>query len=190
MNILRISRFSLILLFSLLLAACGPKPATTIYETVSAATIQPGSAVPAPTGDVVLKVDGKISQTNSDNSLQFDMDTLESLGVVQYKVEDPFAKKSILYAGVLLSDLLKVAGASSDATTLTLRALDDYSTDMKIADAYKWPVLIATRADGAYMPVDKSGPLISVFPFDDFPEIDHLTYDAQWLWSLAAITVK
>jgi hypothetical protein len=51
-------------------------------------------------------------------------------------------------------------------------------------------VLVATKADGAYMPIDKNGPLISVWPFNDFPEIDHVTYDAQWLWSLSKITVK
>jgi hypothetical protein len=139
---------------------------------------------------VVLTIDGKISQTNSGSTLQFDMPTLEKLGVVQYKVDDPFAKKTILYSGVLLSQLLKAAGASTDATTLTLRALDDYSTDVKISDANKWPVLVATKADGAYMPIDKNGPLISVWPFNDFPEIDHVTYDAQWLWSLSKITVK
>jgi len=61
---------------------------------------------------------------------------------------------------------------------------------MKISDVNKWPILIATRADNDYMPVDKNGPLISVIPFNDFPEIDHITYDAQWLWALAGITVK
>jgi hypothetical protein len=189
-NISRSTGFNMILIFSLLLAGCGQKTESAIYKTVSAGTLKPGSAVPAPSGDLVLKIDGKISRTNAGDSLEFDMETLESVGVVEYTVNDPFAKKSILYAGVLLSQLLKVAGAAPDATTLTLHALDDYSTDMKIADANKWPVLIATRADSTYMTVDNSGPLISVFPFDNFPEIDHLTYDAQWLWSLAAITVK
>jgi hypothetical protein len=191
MNISRILRYLIVLIP--LLAACGPSaaatPATT-YTTVSEATLKPGSSVPAPTGEVVLTIDGKISQTNAGDTLQFDMATLEQLGVVQYKVDDPFAKKTILYAGVLLSQVLKVAGASADATTLTLRALDDYSTDMKLSDANKWPVLLATKADGAYMPIDKNGPLISVWPFNDFPEIDHVTYDAQWLWSLSKITVK
>ncbi len=172
------------------LAACGSPAAPTVYKTVSEGTLKPGSAVPAPSGDVVLTIEGKISQTNSGEVLKFDMATLESIGVIQYKVDDPFVKKNILYAGVLLSQLLKVAGAAPDATTLTLWALDDYSTDMKISDANKWPVIIASRADGAYMPIDKNGPLISVFPFNDFPEIDHITYDAQWLWSLARITVK
>ena len=189
MKVLRL--FTLLAVVLCLLVACGPAATPTpIYQTVSAGTLSPGSTVPTPTGPVVLTVDGKISQTNSGKTLQFDMATLESLGVVQYKVDDPFAKKSVLYAGVLLSQLLKVAGAAPDATTLTLKALDDYSTDMKISDTNRWPIILATRADGAYMPVDKSGPLISVFPFNNFPEIDHVTYDAQWLWSLAAITVK
>lgn len=187
MNISRTLRF--LLIFIPMLAACSQATPTT-YTTVSESTLKPGDAVPAPTGDVVLTIDGKISQTNSGDTLQFDMPTLESIGVVKYEVNDPFAKMQITYSGVLLSQILKVAGADADATTLTLKALDDYSTDMKISDANQWPVLVATQADGAYMPIDKNGPLISVWPFDDFPEIDHLTYDALWVWSLSNITVK
>jgi hypothetical protein len=171
-----------------LLAACSQQ--STVYKTVSEGTLKDGKDIPTPTGEVVLTVDGMISQTNTAGTLQFDMKILESIGLVQYNVDDPFAQKKILYTGVLLSQLLKVAGADSTATILTLTALDDYSTEMKISDTAKWPILIATQADGAYMPIDKNGPLISVFPFNDFPEIDHLTYDAQWIWSLAKITVK
>lgn len=173
-----------------ILAGCGQPPVPTIYKTISEGTLKPGGAIPTPTQQVVLTMDGKISQTNSEDKLEFDMPTLESIGVVQYDVDDPFAKKVVVYDGVLLSKLLEVAGADSNATTLTLKALDDYSADMKISDARKWPVLIATRADGEYMPIDKNGPLISVWPFSDFPELDHLTYDALWLWSLSEITVK
>lgn len=175
----------------LMLSACAPQAAkSTVYKVVSEGTLKAGSTVPHRTGPTVLTIEGKISQTNADNALKFDMETLESIGVVEYKVNDPFAKKSILYSGVLLSELLKVAGADKNANTLTLWALDDYSVDMKISDSEKWPILIATKADGAYMPLDQKGPLISVFPFDNFPEIDHLTYDNQWLWALAKITVK
>jgi hypothetical protein len=181
---------SFIVLIAFLLAACTQQPASTIYETVSAATIKPGDSIPAPTGEVVLTIDGNISQTNVGNSLQLDMATLEKIGVVQYDVNDPFVKEKITYSGVLLSEILKAAGADASATTLTLRALDDYSTDMNITDADKWPILVATRANGEYMAIDKNGPLISVFPFDDFPEIDHLTYDALWVWSMHEITVK
>jgi hypothetical protein len=187
MNISRPLRY--LLIFIPMLVACSQAP-TTAYTTVSEATLKPGDVVPAPTGDVVLIIDGKINQTNAGDTLQFDMPTLESIGVVKYAVDDPFAKKNITYSGVLLSQVLEVAGADPSATTLTLKALDDYTTDMKISDANKWPVLVATQADGAYMPIDKNGPLISVWPFDDFPEIDHVTYDALWVWSLSNITVK
>ncbi len=185
----QVSRTFYFLALVLVLAACGPQ-VKPVYDTVSAGTLKQGSAVPAPTGQVVLTIEGNISQKNVGESLQFDMATLESIRLVQYKVDDPFAKRNILYAGVLLSELLDIAGADKSATTLTLWALDDYSTDMKISDGVKWPVIIATKADGAYMPLDQKGPLISVFPFNDFPEIDHLTYDNQWLWALARITVK
>jgi len=190
MNISRMLGY--LIIFTAFLVACSPAVTATptTYTTVSEGTLKPGDGVPAPTGDVVLTVDGKLNQTNSGDTLQFDMPTLETIGVVQYEVDDPFAKQKILYAGVLLSQLLKVAGVSPDATTLTLKALDDYTTDMKISDAEKWPVLLATQADGAYMPIDKNGPLISVWPFNDFPEIDHVTYDALWVWSLSGITVK
>lgn len=190
MNTLRTIRYLLVLI--VLLAACSPvaTATSTTYTTVSQATLKPGDSIPAPQEAVILTMDGLISKTNSGNTLQFDMPTLESLGVVQYKVDDPFAKKPIVYAGILFSQILKVAGADSKATTLTLTALDDYKTDLKISDVMKWPVLLATKADGQYMPIDQNGPLISVWPFNDFPELDHVTYDALWVWSLAKITVK
>lgn len=192
MKNLRIIHVFIFLIAILAFSACTPQAATTpvTYKTVSDGTIKAGSPIPAPTGDVVLTLDGKISQKNTGEALQFDMATLESIRVVEYKVDDPFIKKNILYSGVLLSDLLELAGADKTATTLKLWALDDYSVDMKIADAMKWPIIIATKADGAYISLDQKGPLISVFPFNDFPEIDHLTYDNQWLWALAKITVK
>src|SRR5258707_12882812 len=127
MNISRTFRFLLILIP--VLAACSQMAPTT-YTTVSEGTLKPGNVVPAPTGDVVLTIDGKISQTNSGNTLKFDMPTLESIGVVKYEVNDPFAKMKVTYSGVLFSQILKVAGAESRGTTWNLKALDEYTTDL------------------------------------------------------------
>ncbi len=188
MNFLRKICWSVMAVF--VLAACGTPAAPTIYKTVSDATLKPGSAIPAPKGDVILTIEGKIGQANANGKLQFDLATLESLGTVQYEVDDPNLKKKVVYTGVLMSQVLKAANIASDSTTLTLKALDDYSTDMKVADANKYPILIATKADGAYMTVDKYGPLSTIIPYGYFPELDHDTYDALWVWSLADITVK
>jgi hypothetical protein len=182
--------FIVSMLFALLAVACGEKTPPLTYETVSNASLTPGDTIPAPTGDVLLTVDGNISQKNVGSELQFDLATLESLGLVKYDVDDPFAKKNITYTGVLISKILEIAGASEDAETLILTALDDYSVDMKVTDAAKYPFIVAIQADGEYMPIDQNGPLISVIPFNDFQELDHLTYDAMWVWSLYKITVK
>jgi len=188
---MKVTRVPLCLLvLTLFLTSCGQASAPTTYTIVSEGKLKPGDAISVPTGDVILTINGDISQKNSGDALQFDLATLESIGLVEYDVDDPFVKKNIVYSGVLMSQLLKVAGASSEATTLTLTALDDYSVDMKISDVVKWPILVALKADGGYMPIDKNGPLISIIPYNDFPELDHLTYDAVWVWSLSEITVK
>ncbi len=194
------SRLLALLPIALLLSltACSSPPPPIIYETVSAGALQLGSPIPLPTGELVLRVAGKISQTNAidpdapdaGDIIEFDMATLESIGLVQYEVDNPFTQERVVYTGVLITELLKVAGAAPEARTLRLTGLDEYSADMRIADVKKWPVLIATRADGAYMPPNKNGPLINVIPFNDFPEIEHLTYDALWVWALIKITVN
>lgn len=190
MKNLRVIYIFIVLLAVLTFSACAPQAAPSTYKTVSPGTLKAGSAIPAPTGDVVLTIDGNISQKNVGETLQFDMATLESIHLIEYKVDDPFIKRNIAYTGVLFSELLEIAGADKNATTLKLWALDDYSAEMKISDALKWPVIVATKADGTYMTLEQKGPLISVFPFNDFPEIDQVAYENQWLWALAKITVQ
>ena len=53
-----------------------------------------------------------------------------------------------------------------------------------------WPVLFALQADDAYIVLDEGGPAIIIWPFDDFSELDHATYDALWVWSMTKIVVK
>lgn len=181
------------LLMSLFLAGCGSNnsgPAAVIYETVSEPTLNPGDSIPAPTGKVILTVDGKISQKNAGDKLELDMATLESMGLVKFDATDPFDEIKKVVTGVLVTQFLKIVGAASDATTLHMVATDDYAVDFNIVDTEKWPVLIATQYDGSYVPLDKGGPTILVFPFDDFPEIDHSIYDSQSIWSIETITVK
>ena len=181
------------LLISLLLAGCGSSnsgPAAVIYETVSKPTLNPGDPIPAPTGEVVLTVDGKISQKNAGDKLELDMATLESMGLVKFDVTDPFDKTKKVFSGVLISQFLKVVGAAPEATSLHLVATDDYAVDYVMADNQKWPVLIATQLEGSPIPLDKGGPIILVFPFDDFAELDHSVYDSLWIWALTTITVK
>lgn len=183
-------RFALFTLFALALAACSAQP-TQVYETVSPAVIKPGDSIAAPADDVILTISGAISITNTpEKTLQLDMPTLEKMGLVKYAINDPWLNAKNTYTGVLLSDLLKVIGAAPQATQLHFVALDDYQVDIFISDIQKWPVLLATQTNGAYMDIANNGPTRIIFPFDQYKEIDVVLYKDLSIWNVATIEVK
>jgi hypothetical protein len=174
----------------LTLAACGGGEQSAPYETVSSATLTAGEAIPAPTGDAILTVSGDISNTNSGDTLVFDLATLEELGLVKYSVNDPWLNSNISYTGVLMSKLLEVAGASESATTAHFTAVDNYQVDIAIADIQKWPILLATRSNDALMALEAGGPTRVAFPYDQYDDIDQLTYKDSWIWSITEIEIR
>lgn len=179
-------------IFSLMwvLAACSSQ-ANLAYAEVAPASIEPGSAIPNPSDDVILKVSGKISNTNSGEALSFDMETLERLGLVEYTIADPWQDhEEVTYTGVLLSELLEYAGITDTATNIHLVALDDYAVDVSLKDIQKWPVMLATRSDGKYMSIENSGPTKIVFPYHAYPEIDEDIYKVLTIWNLRDVEVQ
>lgn len=174
-----------------LLAACQPAaPAVqTTYSVVSAGELDSGEAIPVPENETILTVTGDISRANVDDTIQMDMATLESVGVVEYDVLDPFANSTITYRGVLMSELLDVWGVSADATTLTLTAINDYAIDVPISAVREYPVMMALQADGEYMAIADKGPSMLVFPYDDF-ELDKALYNDMWIWQIASVEVS
>jgi hypothetical protein len=181
-------RFPLFLALFILLAACGsPK---VIYESVAKAELNPGDAIPAPSGEVVLTVSGNISARNNGDTLELDMATLEKFGLVKYDIDDPWTKTTVNYTGVLLSDFLKMVGAAPTAENIHLIALDDYEVDITVTEAQKWPVMIATRSNGQYMTVAENGPTRIIFPFGRFSDIDVVLYQDLSIWSIKSIEVQ
>lgn len=177
------------LLIALFLAACANQ-SNTIYETVAPASLKPGDAIPAPTGAVILTITGDISAKNSGDTLELDMATLEKFGVVKYDIDDPWTKTKVNYSGVLLSDFLKIIGASSSAENIHIVALDDYAVTITITEAQKWPVLIATQSNGEYMSVAENGPTRIIFPFGRYSDVEVVLYQDLSIWSIKSIEVK
>jgi hypothetical protein len=154
------------LVAALALAACGgkdteePKAATTDSsspQVVTDGSLSAGEKVAAPEGEVVLTVTGDIGTANKGRTLE----------------------------GVLLSDLLAVAGVPDSASKVSLTALDDYKVDFDVADVRSSQMLLATKADGKHMPVDHSGPIRIVFPDSSSlgrnPDL--------WIWSVSSMKV-
>jgi hypothetical protein len=182
-------------LLSLALAGCTPAAPTvtptSVFTTVSQAALKKGDSIPVPKDDVILTVTGLTETRNveADKSIQMDLKTLESIGLVEYTVTDPFERKEITYRGVMMSDLLDVMQVSSTAKTLHMVALNDYSIDVPLEDMRKYPVIFALQADGEYMPVSTRGPAMLVYPYDDFT-FDQSIYNDYWIWQIASIDVR
>jgi len=165
---------------ALLLAGCNTSADEQIYEVVSAGTLAPGDEIPAPEGEVVLVVTGRISETNVDDMLAFDMETLEQVGLVTYEVGDPWLQDNVSYTGVLLSDLLQVAGADEAVSEVNAIALDGYAAPIPLSELDDWPVLLATQAAGSYMSIENSGPTRIIFPYDLIEDITDARNMSVW----------
>jgi hypothetical protein len=192
LSISTISRKIGLVTFSLLLlTACNasPKP-ESIYTQVTEAKLKPGDAIPVPAADSsILSVTGKIGTTNSGDHIEMDRSTIESVGLVDYKVDDPFDKRPTVFRGVLMSQLLDLWKVPADATTLELVALNDYKVSIPISDLRKYPVIFALQQDGQYMLIASRGPAMLVYPYAHF-QFDRQKYDTYWVWQIASITVN
>ena len=88
-----------------------------------------------------------------------------------------------------MSDLLKYAGTFHTAQSVHIVALDDYQVDIPIAEFNKWPILLATRANGEYLTVDNYGPTKIIYPYGSH-SIDQTSHNDLWIWSLQSIEVR
>lgn len=185
--LVKILRIIPVFVLSAFIIACGADNPVE-YEIVAPASINPGDEIPTPSGDVVLIVSGDVAATNVGTTLQFDMNTLEKLGLVSYEVNDPWLLENITYSGVLLSDLLEVANASDTMTEVFATALDGYAIAIPVSEISAWPVLIATQSNGAHMTIENSGPTRIIFPYDQHNDIT----DARNMsvWNLESLDVR
>lgn len=141
-----------------------------------------------PQGKVVLSVSGMIKETNKDGEATLDMAMLEAIGTASFTTTTPWYNAPVTFSGVPLAKLLDFLGATG--TTLTVYALNDYKTDIPMEDARKFPVILATKRDGAYMPVRDKGPLFIVYPYDSDPALKQQIYFSRSAWQVARMVVR
>lgn len=170
------------------LTACQPAPAPAPVTSIRPRTLGQTPPVPPPQSPVVLSVTGRIAVTNRANRLDLDLATLEQLALSAYTTYDAGIRRRATYQGVLLADVLALAGISVDATTLQASALNDYVTDIPLT-ALQWPVMLATFRDGQRMTIAEKGPIEIVFPADTFA-IDPAVWDPKWVWMLRTLDVR
>lgn len=83
------------------------------------------------------------------NKLTLKLENLESMNPVEMEAEHP--KKGLqTYRGLLLNDLLNLAGPGEAATTLVVKSSDGYTTEFNLSDVQNCPdCLLAIDEDGS-----------------------------------------
>ncbi|WP_209379365.1 molybdopterin-dependent oxidoreductase [Pararoseomonas baculiformis] len=135
-----------------------------------------------------MRITGKIQRVNDRDAAIFDRATLEDLGSGSITTNTPWYDGVVRFDGVPMTRLMEAVGATGQ--TLTAVALNDYSTDIPIADFARFGTLLATRRNGAPMRVSDRGPLFIVYPYDSDPELRARLYYSRSAWSVAQIIVR
>lgn len=143
--------------------------------------------LPAPTGDVILRISGAITNTNVDGALALDADLMAQLPQHSLTTGTMWTVGTATYTGVLLRDLLAAAGTTG--TTLTLRAVNDYHVSMPAADVAGDGPLLAFLANGKPLSLRDKGPVWLIYPFDDVPAYRTEQFFSRSIWQLDRIEV-
>ncbi|WP_161993520.1 oxidoreductase [Muricoccus nepalensis] len=144
-------------------------------------------SLPQPAGRPILTVSGRIAVSNRDGAAVFDLPMLEALGTDGFETRTPWHGGMVRFDGVRMHHLMQAVGASGE--NVTAIALNDYTTDLPIADFERYGVLLAMKRDGVYMPVRDKGPLFIVYPYDSKPELRAQQYYSRSAWQVAKLVV-
>ncbi|MFM9942408.1 MAG: molybdopterin-dependent oxidoreductase [Hyphomicrobiaceae bacterium] len=141
-----------------------------------------------PSEKPILRIGGKITNTNDGDQAIFDMKSLEQLGMVTFETMTPWYTSKVRFDGVPVTKLLQAVGAKGEKLVVT--ALNDYATEIPIADAEAYAPILAFKRDGSYMPVTDKGPLFIVYNYDSRPELKSQKFYARSAWQVARIEVR
>jgi hypothetical protein len=174
-------------------AACGPtEPASPAASTAAPTVLRtpdlaPDATLAPPQGKPLLTVTGRITATNADKALRLDEATLNRMGLLAMTVYDPWAKQRLPLQGVRLRDLVDLVRPDAGATSLHIRALDDYQVDLQLTDVRTQEIFLATRdGTGADLPLEDGGPTRVVFSDD----LAHRFSPDLWIWNIDTIDVR
>ncbi len=155
---------------------------------IAAASSAGAETLPAPAGEVILTVDGAIPNTTDGKEARYDVAALEALGLTTITTSTPWTDGAVTYDGVLGRVLMEHVGPKG--SKLMARALNDYIADIPTSDFTDYDVILAIKAEGAYLPIRDKGPIFVVYPLDAHPELLNNTIYSRCVWQLTRLTVQ
>lgn len=154
----------------------------SLVHTAAAQTLR------KPSGPVLLTVSGLISQRNAGDTAQFDAAMLNALAPSQLVTKTPWHTAAARFSGPSLKTLLSAVGAKGKGLRLT--AQDRYEVSVPLEDVESFGPVLALRMDGKELTIRSRGPVLLMYPFDSYPQIDTDVYYGRSVWQLLSIAVE
>ncbi len=121
-------------------------------------------------------------------AIDYDLAALEAMESTILRTHTSWTDGPQVFTGVRASLLL--GQFDGQATTVRALALNEYESRLPIQDLMQYPVIIAYKRNGEYMPVRNKGPLWIIFPQDDFPQLKSAETDHKMAWHLRRLVVE
>lgn len=145
-------------------------------------------ALDAPEGAVMLVVSGNITHTNVGDEAHFDKAMLEALTQRETVTRTPWHDGEVRFSGPLGRAVLDAVGAEGE--NMRVIALNDYASNIPVADFENHEVILAMQANGNMLRVRDHGPLFVIYPFDEYPELMNEEILMRSVWQVARIDVE
>ena len=126
-----------------------------------------------------------VSKEGEEHSLH--LDDLDAMEQVEFSTTTLWTEGEAVFSGVAVYHLLEVL--ELDGAVLRMSALNDYAVEMPISDLEEDAPIIATRVDGAPMPIREKGPFWVMYPFDSKPEYKTEVNYARAVWQLKSLSL-
>jgi len=125
---------------------------------------------------------------------EFDAAMLARLPSVTIQPTLEYDAKPHKLSGPSLASVVAAAGVAADApVVLALRALDGYNVAVRLADAQRYRMIVATALDDVPLSIGGLGPLWAVYDADRLPDFKNLPLKERFglcPWALYFIEVK
>ncbi|KPQ21321.1 MULTISPECIES: molybdopterin-dependent oxidoreductase [unclassified Halomonas] len=142
----------------------------------------------APTGPVILKVVGEITNANVADEAHFDRQMLQQLPQHDFDTTTPWTDSRNHYEGPLMRDLLAHLGVEDGS--INVLALNGYEAEIPVSDFYDYDVILALKRDGEAIPIREYGPLWVLYPFDQDDALLSEKMRFRAVWQVMQINVR
>jgi len=145
--------------------------------------------LPAPQGEVLLTIEGRIGATNEGDTALFDDAMLSELPQQTFTTTTIWTKdREVTFSGPSLADVLDAVDAQG--SVVRARAINDYMVEFSRDELTDTAPIVANRIDGEPYGIRQNGPLWIVYPYDAGPEFQTELVYARSIWQLVHLRIE